>query len=125
MELFFTSEDRYNYLKRNWIEEVYSHDVYLIRRFEYVPNKFEFLLEFSNSEKPNLKCTFLFTKVTSLIDIIHDLEVLEESYEYDETEDPLDFLESKKDGISEYFILTDVRELWWRTNELPKIEKTF
>lgn len=125
MELFFTPEDRYKHLKRNWIEEVYSHDVYLIRRFEYLPNKFEFLIEFSNPEKPNLKCTFLFTKVTSFIDIIHELEVFEESYEYKETEDPFDFLESKQGNITEYFIHTDVRELWWRTDEPPKIEKTF
>lgn len=125
MELFFTPEDTYKFLKKNWIKEIASEGFYLIQRFEYLPIKSEFQIVFFNPEKPNSKCTFLFTKVTSFIDIIHDLEVFVESYEYEETEDPFDFLESKQGKITEYFIHTDVRELWWRTDEPPKIEKTF
>ena len=125
MELFFSSEDTYSHLKKNWLEEMYSRDVYLIRRYEYLPITFELKIDFFNPEKPELECSFLFTRVTSFIDIIHDLEVFEESYEYDETEDPMSFSESEKDGIAEYFIHTNVRELWWRTNETPKIETGF
>ena len=124
MELIFTPEERYNHLQKDWSKELALEGFYLIQRFEYSPVKFEFSIEFFNPEKPNSKCTFSFTKVTSFIDIIYELEVFEESSDYEETEDPLDFLESKKDGISEYFIHTDVRELWWRTNEPPKIKKT-
>ncbi len=123
MNLFFTSEDRYNYLVKNWIEEIYFHNVYLIRRFEYLSNKFEFMIEFFNPENENSICSFLFSEVTSFIDIIHEDEVFEASYEYNKTEDPIDFLESKKEEITEYFIRTDVRELWWRTNKPPRFEK--
>ena len=125
MELFFTPEERYNHLQRNWGKELALEGFYLIQRFEYSPNKFQFLIEFFNPEKPESKCTCLFTKVTSFTDIVHELEVFEESYEYEETEDPFDFLESKQGNITEYFIHTDVRELWWITDEPPKIEKTF
>jgi hypothetical protein len=125
MELLFTPEERYNHLQRNWGKELALEGFYLIQRFEYSPNKFQFLIEFFNPEKSNSKCICLFAKVTSFTDIVYELEVLEESYEYDENEDPLDFLESKKGNITEYFIHTDVRELWWRTDEPPRIEKVF
>ena len=122
MELFLSPEERNSHLAKNWLDEIYSRDVYLIRRFAYSPLRFEFLIEFFNPEKPNSKCMFSFQKVTSFQDIIHDAEVFEETNGYDEIEDPLDFLESKRDGITEYFIITNVRELYWRTNEVPTIE---
>jgi hypothetical protein len=124
MELFLSSEDRLRHLENNWLDLVYSHEVSLISRFEYSPVRFELLVQFFNPENPSSKCTILFPKVTSFIDVIHDSEVFEASLEYEQTEDPLDFLESRKDGITEYFLCTLVRESWWRTNEVPRIERT-
>ena|SRR5688572_32683463 len=122
MELFLSSEERYSHVEKNWLDEIYSHDTYLIRRLEYSPVKFELLIEFFNPEKTNPKYIVLFRKVTSFLVVIHDIEVFEESYDYNETEDPLDFSESKKDGSTEYFMCTQARELWWKTNELPQIQ---
>ena len=123
MEMFFSAEERYKYRKKNWLDEVYSHGVSLIRRFEYLPLKSEFIIEFFDPEDSDSKFTILFQKVTAFLDTTHDLEVSDESYEYNETEDPIDFLESEKEGITEYFIFTNARELTWKTTEIPKIER--
>jgi hypothetical protein len=103
----------------NWLEKLYSHDVYLIRRLEYFPSKFEFRIEFFNPENNNSTLSIMFTKVEAFEDVIHDLKEFNQSADDDQTDDPIDFQEHRKEGVTEYVLCTTLREIRWRTNEPP------
>jgi hypothetical protein len=122
MELYFSPEDRYKYLKKDWSRELSLKGFYLISRIEYFPVKFELIVELFNPESTNNKLIILFSNLTSFIDILHEIEPSDEDEEDKQVEDPIDWIESKKDNITEYFIYTNIRELWFRTNESPKTE---
>src|SRR6185369_16528081 len=121
MELFLTSDDRYKYLKKNWSKELALKEFYLISRIEYFPVRFELQIDLFNPDEPNRKLNILFSKVTSFVDTIYELEVFDQDNDYSQIEDPIDFIESKKGDIIEYFIHTHIRELWFRTNQPPKV----
>lgn len=120
-----TDQERYQYLVKHWDKELaIEHGVCLISRIDYSAIKFELSIEFIDPEKHKPNVVIVFSRVSLFVDVVFDPEVREEGFDFEGSEgmeDPLDFIESKKGDVVEYFIHTQYRELWFQTKEAPSI----